>query len=118
MAIVVFGRAGVILTIMATHSDDTPHKCNVCFKSFKQKYYLTVHLGVHTGERPHVCSLCSKSFSLKGNLSTHIKTHSADYKAKDGGLPAYSTTSDRTEYPGLHSSEVPFIVNVKQEEGI
>ena len=40
-----------------------------------------------------------------------------DYRAKDNGLPACSTTADKTK-GGLHSSEVLFIINVKQEEDI
>ena len=40
-----------------------------------------------------------------------------DYRAKDDGVPACSTMLSRTK-PDLHSSEVPYIINVKQEEDI
>ena len=40
-----------------------------------------------------------------------------DYRAKDGGVPAGSTMLNRTK-PDLHSFEVPYIINVKEEEDI
>jgi len=36
-----------------------------------------------------------------------------DYRAEDDGLPACNS-----KYPDLHSSEAPYIINVKEEEDI
>ena len=156
-----FNQKSILDSHMRTHSEETPYMCETCGKSFKEKGYLTVHLRVHTGERPHVCSLCGKSFITTSNLASHMKTHAdqtsprsslprqmtshknqvmseshvcetrnpketslryenhplstVDYIAKDDGFPLCSTTTNTTK-SGLHSFEVPFIINIKHEE--
>jgi len=51
------------------------HECNICFKSFKEKRYLTSHIRTHTGERPYICNICAKAFKERKNLTSHMKTH-------------------------------------------
>ena len=62
---------------MATSGDDR-YDCPNCSKSFTQKRYLRVHMGVHTGERPHTCSLCKKAFLYKCNLKLHMTLKHSD----------------------------------------
>lgn len=57
------------------HSDDKPHQCDVCEKSFQHMSKLRAHLRVHTGERPYSCPECGKRFSQSGEVNRHLKTH-------------------------------------------
>lgn len=36
------------------------HKCPVCGRCFKKRYYLTEHMPSHSDERPFECSVCLK----------------------------------------------------------
>ena len=58
-----------------------PHKCNQCFREFREKRKLREHLSIHTGEKPYMCYICGMNFRLPGNLSTpkRIK-HSLEQK--------------------------------------
>jgi KRAB domain-containing zinc finger protein len=38
---------------MKLHTEEKPHECKVCEKSFPQKGDLKKHMVVHTGEKPH-----------------------------------------------------------------
>ena len=132
---------------MTTHSDETPHTCLTCGKSFKTKDLLSKHLKVHT-----VHTVCYKSFSRSDNLAAHMETYSktsllrlnkvmsesvgkeakdlkevsprfkshqsiaVDEIVQDVDLPKCRSVLNERKYPVLHSSEVPFIINVKQEE--
>ena len=137
----------VLLLLRRVHSDVTPHTCSFCTKSFKHKSSLTTHLRMHTGEQPYSCSVCLKSFTYRSNLSRHIEYHkngiiaeslgneakdpkqislkcqghsltAFEGRAQDEGATTSSSTTNETEYLHLHSSEVPFIINVKQEEDV
>ena len=48
--------------------------CEVCSKTFKNKYVLKVHMKNH-GEKTHICEVCSKSFVNKYLLKEHSLTH-------------------------------------------
>ncbi len=50
------------------HTQERPHECNVCHKSFKDKHTLKEHQHRHTGMRPHTCSICTKSFKTRAEL--------------------------------------------------
>ena len=63
-----------------------------------------------------------KEISLSCESHPSISVHN---RAQDKSHPTCSSTLkedrsvlDETSYPSLHSSEVPFIINVKQEEGM
>ena len=48
--------------------------CEVCSKTFKNKYALKAHMKNH-GEKTHICEVCSKSFVNKYILKEHSLTH-------------------------------------------
>ncbi|KAM4605985.1 uncharacterized protein ACJ7VT_016257 [Polymixia lowei] len=45
--------------------------CQVCGKVLKSMSLLAVHSRVHTEERPHACEICGRSFKHHRNLKTH-----------------------------------------------
>ena len=126
---------------MKTHSEDTPHKCQTCGKVFKLKVYLKRHFIIHTSQRPYKSSVSPKAFSQSSHLSTHTKTHkvqdmaesytndaacsleisskhgsdlptAGNYKGEDSCLPPSASAN----LPFLHSSDTPYIMNVKTED--
>ena len=60
--------------------------CNVCSKSFANKYILKSHIQAHSEEKKTTqllpCNVCGKSFSNKYILKYHKKSHDADAKEK------------------------------------
>lgn len=84
------------------HSDQRPHKCEICGKSFRQAnvlrlhsklhderkiqclicdkkflkpIYLKYHMRRHDDERPYKCDKCPKSYYSRQHLKTHLYSH-------------------------------------------
>ena len=58
--VVDMNRAEVLRKHMMTHTEEKPHKCTICNKSFNQAGNLRRHMLFHTGEKPHKCKRCNK----------------------------------------------------------
>ena len=56
-------------------------QCDVCDKTFNQKYKLWIHQRVHKVESERIkdrfqCKFCDKTFAWKASLRQHLSTHS------------------------------------------
>ncbi|XP_070194040.1 uncharacterized protein [Littorina saxatilis] len=58
---------------MKSHSEDRPHKCDICQRGFKTYASLTNHVNTHTGIRPHKCKECDAAFTTSGELVRHVR---------------------------------------------
>ncbi|KAK4878563.1 hypothetical protein RN001_011069 [Aquatica leii] len=50
-------------------------KCSLCYKTFKDIGFLSLHLKIHSGVRPFVCGICNKDFILNSSLKEHAAMH-------------------------------------------
>ncbi|XP_055891595.1 zinc finger protein 423-like isoform X3 [Biomphalaria glabrata] len=63
-------------------TDDNPHNCQFCEKSFAKKAYLKLHQQTHTAHMPYKCHHCPRLFRHKKSRERHEKLHSSDRKYK------------------------------------
>lgn len=85
--------------------------CNRNNKGFNARYKMLVHVRTHTNEKPHKCFLCEKSFSRAENLKIHSRSHSGEkpYVCPVPGCnKAYSNSSDRFKHTRTHQVEKPY----------
>lgn len=71
----VFGQKGSLTRHLKNrHSSNCrPHACDLCPKTFSEKWTLNVHRrNVHLKLKAHHCPHCSKSFGEKWNLRKHV----------------------------------------------
>ncbi|XP_063768993.1 zinc finger protein 888-like [Eleginops maclovinus] len=50
---------------------DSPFPCSICGKRLKSEALLAAHCRIHSDERPHRCSLCLRSFHHAASLKQH-----------------------------------------------
>lgn len=55
--------------------EESPHKCQVCNRSFNQRSNLKTHLLTHTDHKPYECQTCGKVFRRNCDLRRHALTH-------------------------------------------
>lgn len=70
-----FAAAITLREHMKMHSEDKPYKCTQCRKSFVRRRHLKKHQELHAREKPFTCVQCGKGFTTASNLKQHQKTH-------------------------------------------
>lgn len=69
-----------MLVHVRTHTNEKPHHCFQCSKSFSRAENLKIHARSHTGERPYTCPVpgCKKAYSNSSDRFKHTRTHQVD----------------------------------------
>ncbi|XP_058799071.1 zinc finger protein GLI1-like [Phymastichus coffea] len=84
-------------------------------RGFNARYKMLVHVRTHTNEKPHHCFQCSKSFSRAENLKIHARSHTGErpYACPvEGCNKAYSNSSDRFKHSRTHAVDKPYCCKI------
>lgn len=80
-------------------------------RGFNARYKMLIHIRTHTNERPHCCPTCHKSFSRLENLKIHNRSHTGEkpYMCPyEGCNKRYSNSSDRFKHTRTHYVDKPY----------
>lgn len=66
------------LPIVVNSSLYPTYPCNICSKTFTNKYSLTRHVKIHVNPDKYECSTCGKCFNDKSNLNQHERIHTGE----------------------------------------
>ena len=57
------------------HTGETPFKCHICGKGFRDDRKMRLHVARHDGTLPNKCDLCPRSFEGPKALEKHKEAH-------------------------------------------
>ncbi|XP_077381673.1 zinc finger protein GLIS2-like [Festucalex cinctus] len=80
-------------------------------RGFNARYKMLIHIRTHTNEKPHHCPTCSKSFSRLENLKIHTRSHTGEKPyicPYEGCSKRYSNSSDRFKHTRTHYVDKPY----------
>ncbi|XP_072937467.1 uncharacterized protein [Epargyreus clarus] len=97
-------------TLQNCTTQESKHKCNVCFKEFKWKSTLHGHKKIHTGIKPFECPTCNMRFLRRSVLNLHLKQHEGLVLFKCNSCKASFVTKGELEehFYCKHSTNKPF----------
>ncbi|XP_052751381.1 transcriptional repressor CTCF-like isoform X2 [Galleria mellonella] len=103
-------RRYLLLRHMKSHSEERPHKCNVCERGFKTVSSLQNHVNMHNGVKPHVCKYCNSPFTTSGELVRHVRykhTHEKPHKCTECDYASVELSKLR-RHVRCHTGERPY----------
>ncbi|XP_037033364.1 zinc finger protein 816-like [Bradysia coprophila] len=88
----------------SVHMHLRPFKCELCQRSFADKYTLTTHTRIHSGSRPYACPYCEKNFVQHSALTKHKRVHTKEKPFKcEICFKAFSDRSSLIPHRKLHT---------------
>ena len=94
------------------HTEEKPHRCDICYRAFRLLHHLQIHLRTHTGEKPHQCEICKKRFSVYYcPISMSIGGHTLERSLTSAKF-ARSDSGSGPEHLRTHTGGRPFECNV------
>lgn len=99
--------------IKNVESQDRPHACTICGKSFKQLWHLKGHVLIHMREKKYVCEFCGERFSFQRELSGHVGIHTwkKKFTCSFCGKP-FPSSSKLETHMRVHTGERPYQCDV------
>ncbi|XP_068093172.1 zinc finger protein 407 [Hyperolius riggenbachi] len=101
--------------LLGKHGVGTPKErkfaCNLCYRTFREKWSLNNHMKLHTGEKPFKCTwpTCHYSFLTASAMKDHYRTHTGE-KSFLCDLCGFAggTRHALTKHRRQHTGEKPF----------